>query len=308
LALIIAACSTGAACENDVAVHLLAKASPSTTAGDTSTGGTEPSGGAPDAPGGLGGDPPVCVSGDPCSGLARTLYFSGAYDRIEIASSPLLDVPQDFAIEAWVLPKSYDAGHGLFNRWATGVGDIQLTFGTPEPVSQLELPSLDLVPSHVLASWAFVRTAYWLSAVAPALPELERWHHIAVSYGAGSFRLYVDGVVQSSLAATEPVANAPNTLFIGATARHERAFDESQGSLYWPPIDGFIAEVRISSVNRYPVDFKPEPRLSTDSSTIALWHIDEGQGTTVADSGANQQSGTIFGARWALAPLRPAIF
>jgi len=102
----------------------------------------------------------------------------------------------------------------------------------------------------------------------------------------------------------DPVANAPGTLFLGATARHERAFDPAQGTLYWPPIDGFIAEVRISASSRYASDFQPEPRLSPDASTIALWHLDEGSGDAALDSGPSQLSGSIFGASWVLAPIR----
>ena len=246
----------------------------------------------------------VCLDGDPCSGLWRALRFKGAYDHVEIPHSLLLDVPQDFTIEAWVLIKSYEGGHGVLNRWTAGVGDIQLTFGVPEPLSQLELPTTEHVPSHVLASWGFVRAQYWISVVAPSLPSTDTWHHIAASYGGGSYRLYVDGVLANGLDAVEPIANAPNSLFIGATARNERGYDASLGQLWWPPMDGFISDVRISSIDRYASDFVPELRLSADSSTIGLWHLDEGEGTQAADSGPNQLAGSIGGAQWELAPMR----
>jgi hypothetical protein len=264
-------------CENDVSVQLLPKPPPEEL---------------------------PCIDGDPCSGLAKALYFQGAYDRVEIPSSPLLDVPQDFAIEAWVLVKSYEGGHGVFNRWVAGVSDIQLTFGVPEPLPQLELMSTEQVPSHVLASWSFIGTDYWITLTAPSLPSAGTWHHLAVSYGAGSYRLYVDGVLSASVDATVRVPNAPSPVYIGATARNERGYDGAQGPLYWPPIDGFIAEVRMSSSNRYASDFIPEPRLMADSSTIALWHLDEGEGSAAFDSGPSQLSGVIFGAEWALAPRR----
>lgn len=265
------------ACENDVSVQLLPVA---------------------DA---------VCLEGEACSGLSRALYFSGPYDRVEIANSPLLDVPQDFAIEAWVLVKSYTGGHGILNRWTGGIGDIQLTFGVPEPVSFSELPSNEPVPSHVLATWGFVKPDLWLTTIAPSLPSVDAWHHLATSYGGGSLRLYVDGVVVGSMDGTEAVANASNTFFIGATARHERSHDASKGQLFWPPMHGYISEVRISSTNRYPEDFVPEPRLLSDAATIALWHLDEGAEALVSDSGPNQLHGVIIGAEWALAPVRPAV-
>lgn len=266
-----------AGCENDVAVQLLPPPPPPAT---------------------------ICVDGEPCSGRSWALSFEGAYDRVEVPSSPALDLPQDFAIEAWVWVRSYNGGHGILNRWIGGVGDVQLTFGTPEPLPQLELPTLELVPSHVLASWVFVKPEYWLTGVSPTLPSIETWHHLASSYGGGTFRLYVDGMQVSSFDSTEPVANPQSILYLGATARYERTFDPALGTMYWPPIDGFIAEVRLSSSNRYNADFVPEPRLRADAATLALWHLDEADGNVVNDSGPAQLHGAITGATWATVPAR----
>ena len=271
---------TLAGCENDVAIQLLPSPPPPAA---------------------------ICADGDPCSGRTWGLSFRGAYDRVEIPSSNALDLPQDFAIEAWVWVRSYSAGHGILNRWIGAVGDVQLSFGTPEPLPQLELPTLELVPSHVLASWVFVRPEYWLTGVAPTLPSVEQWHHVAASYGGGTFRLYLDGAQVSSVDATEPVANPQSTLYLGATARHERTFDPALGTMYWPPMDGFIAEVRLSSNNRYTAEFVPEPRLSVDAATLALWHLDEADGNVVTDSGPAQLEGVITGASWATVPARTGI-
>lgn len=264
-------------CDNDVSLHLLREEPP---------------------------PPQPCVDGEPCSGLARALSFRGAYDRVEVESSPLLDVPQDFTLEAWVLVRSYAGGHGVINRWISGVGDVQLTFGTPEPLPALQLPSDAPVPSHVLASWAFVRPDYWVTAQAPSLPSTGAWHHLASCYGAGSFRLYVDGAQVGSVAGTEAVPNPQSRLYLGATARNERPFDAAAGTLYWPPIDGFIADVRLSSSARYDADFTPAPRLEADATTLALWHLDEGEGSAATDSGPSDLGGVIHGATWELAPRR----
>jgi hypothetical protein len=91
---------------------------------------------------------------------------------------------------------------------------------------------------------------------------------------------------------------------LGATARYQHTFDAAQGTHYWPPIDGFIAEVRLSSTNRYTANFTPEPRLGVDEGTLGLWHLDEGDGSVAADSSPNQLDGAITGATWTLAPLR----
>jgi len=244
-----------------------------------------------------------CQDGDPCSGIPA-LSFHGPYDHVEIADSPLLDVPQDFAIEAWVLVRSYSGGHGVLNRWIAAVEDIELTFGVPEPIKFAELPSTEPVPSHVLATWGFVKPDLWITTVAPTRPSVGVWHHIASSYGGGSLRLYVDGKRVGSMDSTEKIANGGNSLFIGATSRSEHAFDPNLGTSWWGPIDGYIAEVRISSKNRYAADFVPEARLTSDASTIALWHLDEANGNVAVDSGPSHLNGNIVGAQWVVAPLR----
>jgi Concanavalin A-like lectin/glucanases superfamily len=243
-----------------------------------------------------------CASNVPCSGRTWALAFVGPYDRVEVPSSPWLDLPQDFTIEAWVLIDSYAGGHGVFNRWLSTVGDIQLTFGTPEILSRAELPIDEPVPSHTLATWGFVRPGLWITTYTTILPAAGVWHHIASSYGAGALKLYVDGARWATARGTDRIANPDAPLFIGATSRAEQPIDPTLGERWWPPIQGFIAEVRMSSRDRYPTEFVPEHRLSADPDTIALWHLDEGTGSAASESGPNRLNGTIVGATWVRAP------
>jgi hypothetical protein len=243
---------------------------------------------------------------DACGSHGVALAFSGPYDRVEVPSSPLLDLPQDFAIEAWVMVDSYEAGHGIFNRWVAQVGDIELTFGTPELLADAELPEQAPVPSHTLATWGFVPPGQWITAHTAALPTTGVWHHIASSYGGGALKLYVDGELWATASGSDRIANPDNTVYIGATERGERPIDPRAGTQWWPPIQGWIADVRLSAGDRYPSAFVPESRLAADAATIALWHLDEGSGTTATDSGPNHLSGTIVNAKWVDAQPRGA--
>jgi hypothetical protein len=243
-----------------------------------------------------------CGNDAPCPGRTWALAFAGPYDRVEVPSSPWLDLPQDFTIEAWVMIASYSGGHGVFNRWLSTVGDIQLTFGTPEILSKAELPVDEPVPSHTLAAWGYVRQTFWITTYTSMRPAAGVWHHLASSYGAGALKLYVDGARWAATSGTDRIANPDAPLFIGATSRSEQPVDPTLGQRWWPPINGFIAEVRVSGRDRYPTDFVPEHRLSADTETIALWHLDEGNGSAVSDSGPNQLTGTIVGATWIRAP------
>lgn len=231
------------------------------------------------------------------------LSFYGPYDTVKIPDSELLDLPQDFSVELWVFVRSFNGGHGLFNRWQFASGDIELTFGTPEPLPEEQLPISETVPSHRLAAWVFDGSS-WITAVAPEQPSTNEWHHIAVSYGGGAFKLYVDGARVAERASEEVVANPVGAAFIGATVRTQLPIDAEEGEKWWPPIDGYIAEVRLSATDRYPEDFVPEPEFTADDSTVALWKLDEGAGETAFDSGPHELDGAIQGARWERVPLR----
>jgi hypothetical protein len=232
------------------------------------------------------------------------LSFHGPYDTVEVAHSTLLDVPADYALEAWLFVRSYEGGHGIFNRWQNGVGDIELSFGVPEPLNPEQLPIEPTVPFHDLLTWGFFQPNTWRTIVAPTQPGLRRWTHIAVSYGGGLLKLYVDGQRISELASSEPFDNPVGSVFIGATARDQQPIVPAMGRLWWPPMDGFISDVRLSSADRYPAPFLPEPHLGSDAQTIALWPLDEAQGDVARDLGPNALNGVISGASWQQVPAR----
>jgi Concanavalin A-like lectin/glucanases superfamily len=149
-----------------------------------------------------------------------------------------------------------------------------------------------------------VRPGLWITAYTQVLPAAGAWHHLASSYGGGAIKLYVDGSRSAAGSGTDRIPNPVSKVFIGATARNEHPIDPVRGEEWWPPIQGLIAEVRMSSVDRYPNDFVPERRLSSDASTVALWHLDEGTGDVARDSGPNHLDGSIVNAKWVASPPR----
>ncbi len=64
---------------------------------------------------------------------------------------------------------------------------------------------------------------------------------------------------------------------------------------------GTLDEIRISSVARYTKDFtppKPSEQFVPDEHTFALYHLDEGEGDTFADSSGNENHGKLKGVKW----------
>lgn len=121
--------------------------------------------------------------------------------------------------------------------------------------------------------------------------------HVAGVWSAQGQTLYVDGrQVMTSEVKTTPFAGTSGGFFLGGAPRdslhHERWFR------------GGIDEVRISQGIRYrSKTFQPERRIiENDSSTLALYHMDEGFGDQLIDSSGHGHHGQIIGAKWIIEP------
>ncbi|MBA4017129.1 MAG: hypothetical protein C0483_08155 [Pirellula sp.] len=73
----------------------------------------------------------------------------------------------------------------------------------------------------------------------------------------------------------------------------------------WRAFHGLMDEVRISKVARYDKDYTPQARLDADPNTLALYHFDEGSGSTIKDSSGNGYDATIPDAKWVRADGGP---
>lgn len=122
------------------------------------------------------------------------------------------------------------------------------------------------------------------------------WHHIAVTRNAatGVLALFVDGVPDGI--ATGPTGDIsyrdgrattwPNDPFLVLGA------EKHDFGPAFPSYSGWFDELRISTTIRYTGAFIPptQPFL-TDTSTVLLYHFDEGTGNLVADSSGNGTDG-----------------
>jgi cysteine-rich repeat protein len=118
------------------------------------------------------------------------------------------------------------------------------------------------------------------------------WHHYAgcraVVGATVTNTVYLDGVLRATASGGIATIGVNAAVYFGGTPYG------SDG------LAGAIDEVRISTGLRYTANFAPVRRLAADAATLALWHLDEGAGTTFADASGNGYSGTLAaGAGWA---------
>jgi concanavalin A-like lectin/glucanase superfamily protein/List-Bact-rpt repeat protein len=131
------------------------------------------------------------------------------------------------------------------------------------------------------------------------------WHHVAVQRrrSDGQMWLFVDGRLEAQAAGPGGDISYPNNATPGSFCGPGGSGSGSQpctndpflvigaekhdaGAAY-PSYSGFIDEVRLSGVLRYPSNgnfASPTQPFVSDAGTLALYHFDEGQGTTIVDS------------------------
>lgn len=223
--------------------------------------------------------PAACLDAARGGPTIPALYFGGSGARVEIQPSNQLNFSTEFAIEAWIFLCSNGGGPVILSEYVLAAEDKYVGI---DPVNQAP-EAWFLVPDDMP------------TVVSTAPLSLASWHHVAISAGSGSLRLFVDGKSMATAPFLTPAANASAPLYIGTSMR-----------VGWTAsIDGYIADVRLSSKNRYPANFAPPATLAVDSATVALWPLDEGAGTIATDRGTAGLNGAIAGGvSWVRAPAR----
>ena len=127
------------------------------------------------------------------------------------------------------------------------------------------------------------------------------WHHVAVTRqkSNGRLRIYVDGVLDAE-GDGNVGSNADVSYQNGLVTGHESdpylvigAEKHDADPSTYPSYRGWIDEIRLSTTQRYTgARFtRPFSPFSSDGSTAALYHLDEGAGDTIGDASGGGSSG-----------------
>lgn len=186
--------------------------------------------------------------------LGNALQFDGSNDVVTIADHPSLDGFAAFTLSAWVYPYAYRASD------IAGISDAY----------QLRLQSDGRV---LFSARPMVPSAFSLSTL-----PLNQWTHLALRYDGTRLRLYVNGVVDSSVNAAGTVASTATPLRIGG------------GSSTW---SGRIDDVRVLSRAMSDGEIGQLAREGLNGTLALRWRFDEGSGAAAADASGNGRSGTL---------------
>jgi hypothetical protein len=149
--------------------------------------------------------------------FGKALSFNGSSSWVTVADSASLDLTTGMTLEAWVDPTSVTGWTSVLFKERPGDGNYSLYAaegaGTP-PVSGVDVPGGALV-------------------VGGTPVPLGSWTHLASTYDGSMVRLYVNGILVGTKAASGPISTSSDPLRIGGD------------SLFGEYFTGLIDEVRV---------------------------------------------------------------
>ncbi len=212
------------------------------------------------------------------------LEFDGTGDRIDFGN--ILQSYTEFTIEFWM--KADAVNSGVIIQLSAGSGEDaedNVSFNVNMPGSA----ELQLFYEYGSGSNESNTTSDFDLTT-------NTWIHVAVvrDDASGTALFYKNGV----LVETETASNDPS----GGTSSSANMsignnFANSNG------FDGELAHVRVWSDARSAAEiahYYNRTIDSTASNLVGYWKLDEGTGSTVADSSSNSNSGTITDAQWSI--------
>jgi hypothetical protein len=167
-----------------------------------------------------------------------------------------------FTVEAWVILTSNSGGDYTIVEHAADGTHIGYRLNISNSVRTAGF--------YVSCDGTTTGSASLASGVAT---PLNVWTHIA-----GVF----DGVTPKAYLFVNGTLEAQATPGCGAAYAASAPFGVAEATLH-PGLPGLIDELRLSNVARYNATFTPPDGFSSDSATIALYHFNEGGGTSASD-------------------------
>jgi hypothetical protein len=214
----------------------------------------------------------------------RALSFNGEGDYVAISGDgepleSLTDDGNDFSFECWYkpsgTPKSND-GY-IFFRAGYHLGFCQSFY--------------NMLNAYL---WYFDTTP--LGIFSNLVAQVGQWYHLVMTVDetANEFKFYING---TQYGGTKTIAKALRDY---GTADYKIMDDGSWGA--WGTVDEVLIYSRVLMADEIAYNYNNGEGRRTPYNQAGLegwWHIDEGAGSTIADSSGNGNDGTIYGATWA---------
>lgn len=178
-----------------------------------------------------------------------------------------------YTMEAWVLPSYRDLDEAVVVMSGDTVLQLGKGYRGFYPIES-DIPVAHDIP---------VKTA-------------QKWVHVAIVVEVSEVRFYVDGKITHQLPRVNPsgIRYRFGGTWLGA---HPNVSDSGSAEIRYF-FQGYLDEIRMSSIARYGDQFVPATRFECDADTLALYHCDEGSGQELRDSSGHNHHGIASDLSW----------
>jgi len=221
------------------------------------------------------------------------LEFNGENSFVNVASSPGLNIPGSFTLEAWINP--YDWGEMQNVGFGRIVDKNQIALYLIGQYSSCNDSSVVLQIKHTNGTISKINTP--IRSI-----NLNEWQHIAAIYnGVDEVVIHINGQEMELNTITPPSGeindNTLDDLYLG-----------NNENMAWT-FEGCIDEVRIwdNARSKEEIESFMNMRLTGfETGLIGYWQMNEGNGEMINDNTGGDNSGTLHEVNWTQgAPLSP---
>ncbi|HKV34161.1 MAG TPA: LamG-like jellyroll fold domain-containing protein [Pyrinomonadaceae bacterium] len=203
-------------------------------------------------------------------GNDHSLNLNGTSAYVQGPSSSSLSIAGAITVEAWIKIDSIGAYRTIISKEAfqqAGTGG-----GYRLAITDLGKVRLDLFQSHNTYTTAIGTTTVTAGV----------WQHVAAVFDGSQVRIYLNGVLNGTVATTSGPATGSGNFYLGR-------FSYPLNPYYF---NGLIDEARVSNAVLYTSNFTPANSLTATVGTKGLWKFN---GQTTNDSSGNSNNGTLQG-------------
>ncbi len=213
--------------------------------------------------------------------------FDGYDDHINVNDHNALDLTSEGTVEAWIFAHSYKPFGGIVHK-----GDQADWW---DEAYTLQLWNDQKIKFAVVGEGESNKNISMLSSVSNL--SLDEWHHIVGVWNTEGLKLYIDGILDNSIAETKVARISSGGLNIGTQLTE--IYNDKLGKI---PFDGLIDEVRIwnKALMQNEITEKMQKLLNPDEENglVAYFDFNEGVGGKTFDLTENQLVGNIYEPQW----------